>query len=117
MGLMWIMQVEADGNEPLAAGVAEFTAAYEQWDGARFAAAAEQFARLPESAASRYWQWRSEFHRLSVLLAEPAGGRRRPELAVALANALQALQRACGASRNRRGGWQRTIRVCCTWPG
>lgn len=51
-----------------AAGVAEFTAAYESWDGGRFGKAAEQFrqacARAPEMSAYFYWLGAAEFHRM-----------------------------------------------------
>lgn len=58
-------------NELSAAGVAEFTAAYQAWDGARFARAAELFRRAttnsPANATDSYWLATAQFHRMLQL--------------------------------------------------
>ena len=59
-----------------AAGVAEFTAAYQAWDGQRFAAAAELFRQAstnaPASSTNFYWLGAAEFHRMLQLRSLPA---------------------------------------------
>ena len=55
-------------NKLASAGVTEFTAAYQAWDGQRFAAAAELFhqaaANAPGSSTNFYWLGTAQFHRL-----------------------------------------------------
>ncbi len=59
-----------------AAGVAEFIAAYESWDGARFAAAAGLFreacTNAPASSRNFYWLGAAEFHRMLQLQTQPS---------------------------------------------
>jgi tetratricopeptide (TPR) repeat protein len=74
-------------------GVAEFTAAYQAWDGAGFAQAAQTFAAAPESSTNQYWRGVAEFHRLLWLFGEPTATNRQ-ETAKALETAIAALQRA-----------------------
>ena len=68
--LLPAMLAQAD-NRPdklAAAGVEEFSAAYQAWDGARFAAAAELFRQActnaPGSGANFYWLGAAQFHRM-----------------------------------------------------
>jgi tetratricopeptide (TPR) repeat protein len=77
-----------------AAGVAEFTAAYEKWDGDGFERAATTFARAGDSATNRYWRGVATFHRLLFLMGESADKLDRKAVAQALDDALDALQRA-----------------------
>jgi tetratricopeptide (TPR) repeat protein len=62
-------------NDLSAAGIAEFTAAYQAWDGARFAAAAELFRRAstnaPANATNFYWLGVAQFHRMLQLQSAP----------------------------------------------
>lgn len=57
------------------AGVEEFLAAYEAWDGVRFAAAAELFRQActnsPNSSTHFYWLGTAQFHRLLQLQTLP----------------------------------------------
>ena len=78
IGLLATLSVEAGAasNNLSAAGVAEFTAAYQAWDGPRFAAAAELFRRAttnaPPNAANFYWLGAAQFHRMLQLQNTPA---------------------------------------------
>lgn len=73
IGLLAILsvQVRAASKDLVANGVAEFTAAYQAWDGARFAAAAELFRRAaanaPTNATPLYWLGAAQFHRMLQL--------------------------------------------------
>lgn len=65
-----VMIVRADqaADTLTAAGVAEFTAAYQAWDGERFGKAAEYFRQAeeksPSSAINQYWRGVALFHRM-----------------------------------------------------
>jgi tetratricopeptide (TPR) repeat protein len=69
--LLWLaaalVRADSPGNSLAAAGVAEFTAAYQAWDGARFKAAADLFRQActnaPGSCTNFYWLGAAEFHR------------------------------------------------------
>jgi tetratricopeptide (TPR) repeat protein len=76
------------------AGVAEFSAAYQAWDGTGFVNAAAIFAKAPETSTNQYWRGTAEFHRLLFLLGEPITTTNRQASAKALENAVAALQRA-----------------------
>ena len=76
------------------AGVAEFTAAYQAWEGPGFVKAATTFARAGDTATNQYWRGTAEFHRLLFLLGEPATITNRQASATALESAVTALQRA-----------------------
>lgn len=78
----------------IATGVAEFTAAYQAWDGAGFAKAATTFASAPESSTNQYWRGAAEFHRLLFLMGQPDTATNRQEQARSLTGAMNALQRA-----------------------
>ncbi len=81
--------------ELTAAGVAEFTAAYQEWSGARFAAATEKFrqatARPDATVTNFYWLGVSEFHRMLQLRDHPANA---AAAAAALESAVAALTAA-----------------------
>ena len=65
---MAIVRADPPGNMLAAAGVAEFNAAYQAWDGTRFGKAAELFqqaaAANPTSAVNHYWLGTALFHRM-----------------------------------------------------
>jgi len=60
----------------MAAGVKEFTAAYRDWDGQRFSAAAKLFRQAITNASASctnyYWLGAAEFHRMLQLRSLPA---------------------------------------------
>jgi tetratricopeptide (TPR) repeat protein len=64
------------GDQLMVAGVKEFTAAYKDWDGQRFGAAAELFRQAttnaPASCTNYYWLGAAEFHRMLQLRSLPA---------------------------------------------
>jgi tetratricopeptide (TPR) repeat protein len=78
IGLLATLSVHAGAasNDLSAAGVAEFTAAYQAWDGPRFASAAELFRRAttntPANATNFYWLGTAQFHRMLQLQSAPA---------------------------------------------
>lgn len=82
--------------DPLAqAGVFEFAAAYQAWDGKRFAAAAELFRQATTNASASstnfYWLGAAEFHRMLQLQSLPASASNKVAAAAALDAALGAL--------------------------
>ena len=81
-----------------AAGVAEFTAAYKDWDGQRFGAAAELFRQAttnaPASCANYYWLGAAEFHRMLQLQSMPSWTTNTAAADAAMDAALEALQAA-----------------------
>jgi tetratricopeptide (TPR) repeat protein len=89
------VQVRAASNDLSSAGVAEFTAAYQAWDGARFAAAAELFRRAatnaPTSVTNFYWLGAAQFHRMLQLQNAPASRTNEAAARAALDAALDAL--------------------------
>jgi tetratricopeptide (TPR) repeat protein len=97
LGLSAALPAGADSaaTERLAAGVAEFTAAYQAWDGARFAAAAEIFRQATTNAGAGatpfYWLGTAHFHRLLELQHRPGGSTNAAAAAAALDTAVEAL--------------------------
>jgi len=97
LGLLATLPVQANAasNDLSAAGVAEFTAAYLSWDGARFAAAAELFRRAttnePANATNFYWLGVAQFHRMLQLQNAPAPGTNEAAAREALDAAVDAL--------------------------
>ena len=77
------------------AGIVEFTAAYQAWDGARFGAAAELFRQAstnaPANVTNFYWLGAAEFHRMLQLRANPTNA---PAADAAMAAAIAALTTA-----------------------
>lgn len=78
-----------------AAGVAEFTAAYRAWDGARFGAASEIFreatTNAPDSCLPFYWLGTAQFHRLLQMRSVPAARTNSPAPDAVMNAALAAL--------------------------
>lgn len=89
------VQARAASNDLSAAGVAEFNAAYQAWDGARFAAAAELFRRAttnaPTNVTNFYWLGAAQFHRMLQLQNAPAHRTNEAAAKVALDAAVDAL--------------------------
>ena len=90
-----LAQADNRVNKLAAAGVTEFTAAYQAWDGARFAAAAELFRRAttnaPANATNFYWLGTAQFHRMLQLQTAPANRTNEAAAKVALDAAVHAL--------------------------
>jgi tetratricopeptide (TPR) repeat protein len=97
LGLLATLPVQANAasNDLCAAGVAEFTAAYLSWDGARFAAAAELFRRAttnaPANVTNFYWLGAAQFHRMLQLRHAPANRTNEAAAKAALDAALDTL--------------------------
>ena len=76
-------------------GIAEFTAAYQAWDGARFAAATELFRQASTNTSANatnfYWLGASEFHHMLQLRGSPTNA---AAAAAALESAIEALDAA-----------------------
>jgi tetratricopeptide (TPR) repeat protein len=95
-----ILRVRADsvGGNAAVAGVAEFTAAYQAWDGARFKAAADLFRQActnaPGSCTNFYWLGVAEFHRALQLRSLPVTSTNARSADAALDGALAALLQA-----------------------
>jgi tetratricopeptide (TPR) repeat protein len=85
-------------DELTLAGIKEFTAAYQIWDGARFEAAAELFrqasANTSATATHFYWLGAAEFHRLLQMQNSPANPANHLAAAAALDGAVDALTAA-----------------------
>ena len=86
---------DAVSDQLTAAGIVEFTAAYQAWDGARFGAAAELFRQAstnaPANVTNFYWLGAAEFHRCLELRPDPANA---PAADAAMAAAVDALTTA-----------------------
>lgn len=89
------VQVRAASNDLSAAGVAEFTAAYQAWNGARFAAAAELFRQAstnaPANVTNFYWLGAAQFHRMLQLQNAPAHRTNEADAKAALDASVDAL--------------------------
>jgi len=91
------LPVRADtmSDKLTAAGIAEFTAAYQAWDGARFGAAVELFRQASTNASASvtnfYWLGVAEFHRMLQLRANPTNA---PAADAAMESAVAALTTA-----------------------
>jgi tetratricopeptide (TPR) repeat protein len=97
--LIWsvtaLISAEGSVDNPAAAGVAEFGAAYREWDSARFQAAADLFRQActnaPGSPTNFYWLGAAEFHRALQLQTVPAAPTNALAVAAALDAAMEAL--------------------------
>ena len=73
--LIWLtslpVRAESAADQLTGTGIAEFTAAYQAWDGGRFAAASERLRQASTNASATvtnfYWLGASEFHRMLQL--------------------------------------------------
>jgi tetratricopeptide (TPR) repeat protein len=93
-----LAHAESAADKLTAAGIAEFTAAYQAWDGARFAAAAETFRRATTHASATatnfYWLGAAAFHRMLQLQNSPGSETNQAASAAALDAAMDALTTA-----------------------
>ncbi|MBM3879829.1 MAG: tetratricopeptide repeat protein [Verrucomicrobia bacterium] len=91
-------RAQASANDVIAAGIVEFSAAYGEWDGNRFAAAAELFraasTQAPASSDAWYWLGAARFHRLLHLRGLPPTAANTGAAEAALESALTALEEA-----------------------
>jgi tetratricopeptide (TPR) repeat protein len=80
----------------MAAGVAEFTAAYQAWDGRRFGTAADLFRQAsgvaPRFVLAGYWQGAAEFHQMLYYRGLPPARTNRVVVAKAMDAAIAALE-------------------------
>lgn len=71
LAALMIARADDVADKLTVAGIAEFTAAYQAWDGGRFGTAAEYFrqagAKAPGSAVNFYWRGAALFHRMLQL--------------------------------------------------
>lgn len=81
-----------------AAGIEEFTAACQAWDGARFAAATDMFSRAATNSTATvtnfYWLGVAHFHRMLQLQNSPGSQTNRAAVEAGLEAAVDALTRA-----------------------
>ncbi len=93
-----LAHAESAADKLTVAGIAEFTAAYQAWDGAQFAAAAETFRRASTNtsatATNFYWLGTAEFHRLLQLQNAPGSCTNEANIQAALDAAVDALMLA-----------------------
>ncbi len=100
--LIWIapllLQSAFSSDRLTLAGIEEFNAAYREWNGQRFGAAAELFRQAiasdGESWTNSYWLGVAQFHRLLQLRNGPQVRTNAPIAAEAMDAAINALQRA-----------------------
>jgi tetratricopeptide (TPR) repeat protein len=99
-----MVRADSDADKLTLAGIAEFTNAYQTWDGARFAAAANLFQRactnVSATATNYYWLGTAEFHRMLQLLGLPESATNKMAAAAALDAAAEALNRAVRLDAN-----------------
>jgi tetratricopeptide (TPR) repeat protein len=92
---MGFVGADALADKLTATGIAEFTAAYQAWDGQRFAAAAELFKRATTNAAGSstnyYWLGTAQFHRMLHLRGLPDSRTNKLAANAAMDAALEAL--------------------------
>ena len=93
-----MVRADSDTDKLTLAGIAEFTKAYQAWDGARFAAAVNLFKQACTNASATatnyYWLGTAEFHRLLQLMGLPESASNKLAANTALAAAVDALTQA-----------------------
>jgi len=97
LALVLLVPVSAwatDASSLTLTGIAEFTEAYQTWNGKGFLKAAATFAQAPDSFTNQYWRGTADFHRLLFLLGEPATDKSRRLSAKALDETIISLERA-----------------------
>jgi tetratricopeptide (TPR) repeat protein len=91
-----LVQADDRADKIAVTGVAEFNAAYQDWDGARFGRAAELFRQAstnaPTSGTFCYWLGTAEFHRLLQLRSLPDSRTNQLAADAAMAAAVAALE-------------------------
>ena len=93
-----VARADSAADKLTMAGIAEFTAAYQAWDGARFGAAVELFRQASTNATATatnfYWLGTAEFHRMLQLLGLPESQTNKLAAGAALDAAVVALTQA-----------------------
>jgi len=93
-----VVRADSGVDKLTIAGIAEFTNAYQAWDGARFAAAVNLLQQSCTNAAATatnfYWLGAAEFHRMLQLLGLPGSNTNKLAAEAALEAALEALKQA-----------------------
>ena len=93
-----LARANENSDQLMATGVKEFIAAYQDWDGRRFGAAAELFRQAttntPASCTSYYWLGAAEFHRMLQLRSLPPSPTNTLAAEAAMDAALAALEKA-----------------------
>ncbi|MGB7748067.1 MAG: tetratricopeptide repeat protein [Verrucomicrobiia bacterium] len=93
-----LARADAAADKLTAAGVVEFTAAYQAWDGARFGVAVNLFQQActpaTATATNYYWLGTAEFHRMLQLLGLPESQANKHAAKDALDAAVVALTQA-----------------------
>jgi len=88
-------RADAPADKLTVAGIAEFTAAYQAWDGPHFSAAAELFRRAttnaPANVTNFYWLGAAQFHRMLQLQNSPGSSTNKEAAAATLDAAVKAL--------------------------
>jgi len=91
-----IARADEAAGKLTSAGIAEFSAAFQAWDGARFGKAAHDFkkaaAHTPKSPVNFYWQGVASFHSMLQIKSQP-----KPDMHAAdaaMQNAIDALESA-----------------------
>lgn len=91
-------RIQAAETNLLAVGVAEFTAAYQAWDGTKFLRARDTFqqalATSPGTVTNYYWLGVAEFHRVLQAENSPGASTNKALAASALDAAIAALNQA-----------------------
>ena len=114
----WPAWADAVSDQLTAAGIVEFTAAYQAWDGTRFGAAAELFRQAstnaPANVTNFYWLGAAEFHRCLELRPDPANA---PAAEAAMEAAVEALKQYeyAPATQGGRAVSSRTVVVVKFW--
>jgi tetratricopeptide (TPR) repeat protein len=93
VGLAW---ADETSDSLTKAGIKEFAAAYDKWDAAGFATAAELFQRACASAGASvtnyYWLGAAQFHLMLQLRSQPPSRSKAAQATAALEAALRALE-------------------------
>ncbi len=91
-------RADLDTDNFTVAGIAEFTSAYQAWDGSRFLKAVDLFQQACTNASATatnyYWLGTAEFHRMLQLLGLPESQTSRRAAGAALEAAVAALTQA-----------------------
>lgn len=91
-----VVQADETADRMTRAGIAEFSGAFQAWDGKRFGKAAHEFknaaTRTPESPINFYWQGAASFHRMLQINSLPTPDRHAAD--AAMQEAVTALESA-----------------------
>lgn len=91
-----IVRADEAADKLTRAGIAEFSAAFQAWDGGRFGKAAHEFkkaaAHTPKSPVNFYWQGVASFHRMLQIKSQSAPDHHAAD--AAMQDAIDALESA-----------------------